>query len=497
MNKRQVLSELTIGRRVAEEEAEQLSSYFVETDQWRSIVSGQVDVVFGPKGAGKSALYSTLLDREGDLFDRGIVLVSAENPRGTPAFKDLVSDPPASEREFIGLWKFYILSLVASTLQDYGLKDESASQVLAALAAEGLIASPKTPLRTRIAGALEYVRRLLRPQSIEPGISFDPATGSPTAASVKITLGEPSIAARESGVVSVDDLLRLASNSLETAELTIWVLFDRLDVAFAESRELEANALRALFKVYLDLLGESRIAVKIFLRTDIWRIITSTGFREASHITRQLTISWTEASLLNLVVQRLLKNDALVNFYGVDPGDVLASANAQREFFELLVPEQVDSGRNPKTFEWLLGRAQDGTKVVAPRELIHLLTQARDVQLRVLETGGEEPPGQMILTRQALREALPEVSRVRLEQTLLAEYPEARAYLLALEGEKTNQTRSSLAAIWKVDEDEALRIALMLVEVGFFERRGEKDAPFYWVPFLYRPALKMSQGSAE
>jgi hypothetical protein len=36
-----------------------------------------------------------------------------------------------------------------------------------------------------------------------------------------------------------------------------------------------------------------------------------------------------------------------------------------------------------------------------------------------------------------------------------------------------------------------------LAEIGFFERRGERDAPEYWVPFLYRDALDMVQGTAE
>jgi hypothetical protein len=39
--------------------------------------------------------------------------------------------------------------------------------------------------------------------------------------------------------------------------------------------------------------------------------------------------------------------------------------------------------------------------------------------------------------------------------------------------------------------------AQQLIEVGFFEARGSKDKPTFWVPFLYRDALSMSQGSAE
>ena len=35
-----------------------------------------------------------------------------------------------------------------------------------------------------------------------------------------------------------------------------------------------------------------------------------------------------------------------------------------------------------------------------------------------------------------------------------------------------------------------------LVEIGFFQRRGSRDAPAFWVPFLYRDALEMVQGRA-
>ena len=65
-----------------------------------------------------------------------------------------------------------------------------------------------------------------------------------------------------------------------------------------------------------------------------------------------------------------------------------------------------------------------------------------------------------------------------------------------LDGEKTSQTPKTLSKIWKVSEEEALKIAKQLVEIGFFEPKGSKDAPKYWVPFLYRDALSMVQGTA-
>lgn len=67
-----VLRNLKLGSRVAEDEADTLASYFVETDQFRRLLRGEIDVVFGPKGAGKSAIYSALLGRADEMFDAGL-----------------------------------------------------------------------------------------------------------------------------------------------------------------------------------------------------------------------------------------------------------------------------------------------------------------------------------------------------------------------------------------------------------------------------------------
>ena len=38
-------------------------------------------MIFAPKGGGKSAIYSMLMSRENEFFDRGILLATAENPK--------------------------------------------------------------------------------------------------------------------------------------------------------------------------------------------------------------------------------------------------------------------------------------------------------------------------------------------------------------------------------------------------------------------------------
>jgi hypothetical protein len=85
--------------------------------------------------------------------------------------------------------------------------------------------------------------------------------------------------------------------------------------------------------------------------------------------------------------------------------------------------------------------------------------------------------------------------RLRLEQTLLAEYPSLRAYVERLERRKTQQSVTTLSEIWGCSEDEAQSVADQLVEVGFFERRQAGGATAYWIPFLYRDALSLIQGT--
>lgn len=496
MDKQTVLQSTTFGKRTAEEERKQLHAYFVETDQWRKIFSGEVDIVYGAKGSGKSAIYSLLLEREEELFDNGVMVVAAEDPRGTPVFGDLVSDPPKGEQEFRSLWKLYFLSLIGTHLRDYGVANKASKKMNDLLEEAGLLPR-EASLRGILKGALDYVRSLTKAESFEGGLKLDPNTGSPMVLG-KITLREPSTAQRDLGFSSADDLLKLADSALEDAELSLWLVLDRLDVAFAENSDLEGNALRALFRVYLDLLALEHISLKIFLRNDIWSRIRG-GFREASHITRGITISWKDKqALLNLVIRRALHNSELQTFYDVSQSQVLSDVAEQEQLFYRIFPPQVDAGPNkPKTFDWMLSRVRDGSGETAPRELIHLLSAAQEVQLQRLEVGSGDPTDETLFDRTSLKKAVPEVSKVRFEQTLCAEYPNLEKWLRRLESQKTEQKPETLAAIWSVSLEEALELAAKLVDIGFFERRESKGEISFWVPFLYRDALYMVQGSAD
>jgi hypothetical protein len=364
--KRDILRNLSFGDQVAEEEREALKQYFVRTHAWERIYNGDIDIIYGPKGSGKSALYVLIQEHTDELFDRRVLLVSAESPRGAPAFKDLETDPPTSEREFTSIWKLYFLSLLARAFRDFGINNASSAEIERLLEEQGLLPEQNTTFGSILRSVRNYVSRMMRPSSVEGGVTVDPATGAPTFAG-KILFEEPDIETQRRGFTSIDEMLSKASVALDNAAYDAWIMIDRLDVAFDESSELERNALRALFRTYRDLRGLIRLKLKIFIRTDIWKRITEDGFREATHLSRDTHIAWDKPSIQNLIVRRLINNQAVVQAYSVNKEEVISSAEMQERLFARVFPTQVEIGKKQSTtIDWLLRRTSDGTNKSQP-----------------------------------------------------------------------------------------------------------------------------------
>jgi hypothetical protein len=339
-----------------------------------------------------------------------------------------------------------MLAVLASKMREYGFDSDEAHRVYSALENVRLI-DREYDLRGLLRGAQELARRLFKAESNEGGINLDPASGTGISVTGKITFREPEPELRARGFLSVDALIRLADKAFGGAGFKAWILLDRLDVAFAETHELETNALRALFRAYRDMAGSDNISLKIFLRSDIWKRITETGFREATHITKVANLEWDSASLLNLMIRRILANDILVDTLGVDKTSVPGNFEKQKQLFYRLFPAQVEQGRNKSsTLDWMVSRCADGTDRTAPRELIHLLTSLRK-EIARLERGEPPASGEQLFDRPVFKAALPIVSDARLRQNLIAENPELKQFILALEGAKTEHSAESLAAI--------------------------------------------------
>ena len=159
MKRLDLLKQVSFGVQVAEEEVKALASYFVETNEWIRIARGEIDIIRGEKGSGKSAIYSLLMTKVGVFFDQNILLVAAENPRGATVFKDLVADPPTTEQEFIALWKLYSLTIIAQQLRDYDVRGASVARVYCALEDARLL-EKEFSLTGVLRSVHEYARRI-------------------------------------------------------------------------------------------------------------------------------------------------------------------------------------------------------------------------------------------------------------------------------------------------------------------------------------------------
>lgn len=480
---------INFGDRVAENESNSLDSYFIKTEHWQKLRSGSVDIIFGSKGAGKSALYTLLVKDENNLEKEGVTVISAEKPTGQTVFSEIKDTPPTGEAEFVTLWKIYICQLIIKKLTDKKLCCGIASEVKDKLVDAGIIYEDRS-LKRLINSARQFAKKLINFESLEAGGGIDGVHG-------KITFRTPSAENKSLGYSSVDELLEDLNEFLTEQKINIWVLFDRLDVAFDQDPELEKNALRALFKTYRDIEDLDAIYLKIFLRDDIWKRITDEGFRESSHITRTTTIFWSPQSLLNLIILRAIKNKEITDKFFVDLEEVQKNHQKQINLYYQIYPRQVDVGeKQSDTFDWILNRVRDGLGNAAPREVIHFHNEIVKCENENIAIGQRKVDGDNIFSRLSIKGATAEVSKVKTEQNLFAENPSLKNYIIKLEGKKAEQNVETLSMVWGTIDEETKKISSELTAIGFFEQRAAKDEGIYKIPFVYRPYLRIIQGKA-
>jgi hypothetical protein len=491
MTNRDVLVQLSFGGRVAEEEAVELSRYFVQTDQWKRVFEGQVDVVLGPKGSGKSAIYQSILDRRQTLELDGIRLIEAQNPFDDAAFRKFA---PESDAEFRNVWKLYFLCLLARSFERAGIENRQARAVRSALEELKLIPTRKSRMVVRWLIALpRLIERVLNADALEGGVKFNEVTGGLEGITAKIVLEETSKLEGNS-FISVDSLVELADSAFSQAGIKPWILLDRLDAAFPPER-LEKPALRGLFRVYVDTIRLKAIRFKIFLRNDIWEhVADKEPLREASHITRQTTLSWTGNDLLNLIINRALNNPRIVERYGVVPEDVKLDLRKQLSLFYDIFPGSI---RSIPTFDWILLHTADATGTAMPREVIHLLNEARNREMRMVEIGSARPGRSELFDPGAIEDALEDISEDRFRKTLCLEFPDLQMYMERLRGGRKSYTAAELVSIWSLENTEAAKIANSLVEIGFFSQNDANGVAIFTIPLLYCAALGVQEGQAS
>jgi len=481
---RDLLTELRIGSSVAEHD-EALARYFIETATYRALVEDEADIVAGDKGTGKTALFRILQDRYTTTPElTNVEVVAAFNPIGSPVFQKLADGDPLPEGEYIGIWKAYVLALAGNwilSLNEGGFSHRM-KELDEILRVTGLRTSDDTP-STVFSQLMNLVRRLSKPTATEVSITFTPEGIPIIVPRFEFEDPERTTIAR----VDHDRALRVLNDVLDEVDLSIWLVLDRLDEAFQGFPSAEVPALRALFRTYLDLLPYGRVRLKLFVRKDLFRRIIAGGFVNLTHVNaRKIEIVWDDDDLFDLLCRRIVENDDLVEHLDL-------SRKERSEIFGAVFPAQVDAAeRKPTTWNWILSRIRDGNGIKPPRNLIDLVTKAREAQTRREARESREYRGEPLLSGEAIKRGLEALSNERVEDTLLAEAGDYAAAVNQFRGGKAEHNLESLATVLGVSAADVPDLLTPLREIGFLELVGQN----YKVPMLYRSGLSITQGRA-
>jgi len=501
-----LLQRLDLGSSVAEFDGK-LEIARVETSAFSDILLDRVDLVPGTKGSGKTALFRIFVDFLPDhlLQSRKVVIAHGVQKEGDSiflAFKDQFEK--LSEDDFVSFWCIYLTSLT----HEQFIKGDRYQSFLEGAAAEidefrkacAIAGIPEIKAKKNLSEILAWALNVLR--SVRPKFTYtDPATGGEFALHL---FGSPDGApAREAQATEPQPIpeyiirVKVALEKiLRKTNLNVWLMIDRLDEIFPRRSELESKALRGLLRV-MRLFTTPEIRVKVFLRDDMLENMLSSGegFTAMTHVTaRQAdTLRWSEEQIQTFVVKRLFANKELRDYCQLDKDRLDASADYRHESFYKVFPPRVHPGPNQSsTIRWIYSHTQDGRSVVTPRDVLDLLTKARQRQLDfcMADSGGKSAH---IIGSEAIRYGLEELSKKKRRTYLEAEFPHIWPHIEKLVGGKTEYSRTALQKLLGKDFES---IVADLVSLGVLRSRTRKNAPTYWIPFVYRKGLDVSQGKA-
>lgn len=499
-----ILENINLGSSVAEFD-DILNVARVDTSAFSDIYRDNVDLIPGTKGSGKTALFRIFVDFLPDnlLESRKVVIAHGVQKEGDSVFHAYQDKfEKLSEDDFVNFWCIYLTSLAheqfikGERYQSYLKKAKNEITAFRNACAAAKI--PEIKSKKTLSEVLDWTLNAL--QSFKPSITYkDPNTGGEFQLDIFGQPKEEKKRKKGSNIpipIYITQVKITLEAVLKKSKLNVWLMIDKLDEIFPRRSPLESRALRGLLKV-MRIFMSPEIRVKVFLRDDMLENILSSGegFTALTHVTaRQAdTLRWSEDQILTFVVKRLFSNEMLCQYCHIDTERLHASVNYQKECFTKVFPVTVHKGVNQSsTIRWIYSRTQDGRGVVTPRDVLDLITTARQKQLNTCladVTGSSQD----IIGSASIVYALEELSKKKRKTYLEAEFPHMWPKIAKLIGGKTEYTKNALQKIYgkgteKIIED--------IVSLGVLKPRVKNKIDSYWIPYLYRKGLEVSQGKA-
>lgn len=497
-----ILQNLDLGASVAESDT-LLETARIETSAFNDLINDRVDLIPGTKGSGKSALFRIFIDFLPKLLlhQRKIVVAHGVDQPGDEvfhAFKEKFEK--LSEEEFVSFWCIYLVSLaheqfIKNSEFDELLKDVSLDVQKFRLACERA-RIPEIKAKKSLKDILAWSLQAL--SSWRPTVKYTPPEGY---GEYEVDLfGNISDLKEPSSENVLPEYVNEIRKSLEAilkkSDLSLWLMVDRLDEIFPRRSDVEIRALRGLLRA-MKYFSSSNIRVKLFFRDDMLEQIVSAGdgFTALTHITaRQAdTLRWTEEQIQTMIVKRFAANEGLVKLLDINLEKINASATYRKECFDKIFPPTVHKGtRQSKTIRWICNRCADGCGVVTPRDVLDLLLRSKQKQMDIYGANSDGS-SEWIIDSTAIQYGFEELSRRKRDTYLKAEFPHLWKDIEKFMGGKTDYGE---AAIKKLFGTKWKEITGNLLSIGFLSKSEKAGKTVYSVPYLYRHAMGVTQGTA-
>lgn len=349
-----LLASLTIGDPMAENEFQTLGSYFVETDQYGRTLRGEVNLVVGRKGTGKTALFSQVRDRLRSDKQRIIVDLKPEGYQLQKLKEDVYQYLAKGAREhlLVAFWEYLLLLEVCYKIlekdKERHLRDHRLTEPYRELSA--------AYYRESVTSTGDFSERL---HELSDRISGEYLSAHGRATEVQL----PTEAI--TGLIhrhNISDLHRQISAYLRFKN-GAWVLFDNLDRGWSPLGLSSDDIL--VVRTLIDAGRKIQRAMQrdrhdfhcvIFLRNDVYQLL----MRETADFGKEMrtSLDWTDTDLLRqLVFNRLSVNSSI-------PRDV----SFERVWAEISVP--LIDGTN--SFHYLVERS-----LMRPRNLLKLIIHCK------------------------------------------------------------------------------------------------------------------------
>jgi hypothetical protein len=301
-----LLTTMTIGDPMAENEFQTLGSYFIETDQYQRTLRGEVNLVVGRKGTGKTALFSQVRDRLRRERQNIVVDLKPEGYQLRKLKDDVFGflAHGAKEHLLVAFWEYLLYLEVGYKIlekdRDRHHRDHRLTEPYRRLSAAYSSESGES--------TGDFSERL---HELSDRISKQYLAAHGGNAEVHLSTGEVTALIHRH---DLHELSRKIAEYLAFKQAT-WVLFDNLDRGWSPAGLLSDDILivRSLIdagrKIQRDMqkLGRNFHCV-IFLRNDVYQLL----MQETSDFGKEIrtSLDWNDPDLLReLLRSRLAANE--------------------------------------------------------------------------------------------------------------------------------------------------------------------------------------------